>query len=378
MKIFAFHLLNDYSGSPKVLSQLIRIWSQSNIPVTVVSCKGRQGFLSNIPHCNYLYFPYRWSKNPWLRLFYYFFSQVLLLLKTWKHVKKGDLVYVNTVLPFGAALLGKWKGCRVVYHIHETSIRPKLLKRFLFAIVRYAANEVVYVSDYLQKQERVAGVKSHLLYNSLDENFFTTAKATVKPTSETKNVLMICSLKAYKGVWEYLQLAVRHPEFKFRLVVNAHEDEIKHFFGTAKIPSNLDVFPTQMYTHRFYAWAHVVLNLSRPDQWVETFGLTMLEAMAYELPVIAPTVGGITELVVPGFNGYLCDSRNLQQVSEKLQLILTHKTHYAQLQKGARQVAGRFSPEAFQENSLKLLGISELPASVPINGKKTTPLKRTH
>ena len=43
MKIFAFHLLNDYSGSPKVLMQLIKGWTKNNLDVHLVTCKGRNG-----------------------------------------------------------------------------------------------------------------------------------------------------------------------------------------------------------------------------------------------------------------------------------------------------------------------------------------------
>ena len=49
---------------------------------------------------------------------------------------------------------------------------------------------------------------------------------------------------------------------------------------------------------------------------VETFGLTILEGMAYGLPALIPPVGGITELVEHGRSGYWTNSRNLSHVSE--------------------------------------------------------------
>jgi glycosyltransferase involved in cell wall biosynthesis len=74
--------------------------------------------------------------------------------------------------------------------------------------------------------------------------------------------------------------------------------------------------------HPFYQKADIVLNLTRIDLANETFGLTVIEAMAYGLPVIVPTIGGIAELVTDGENGYKIDSRNIAELSEKLNQML--------------------------------------------------------
>lgn len=76
----------------------------------------------------------------------------------------------------------------------------------------------------------------------------------------------------------------------------------------------------------------MVLNLSRPDAWVETFGLTVIEAMAYGIPVIVPPVGGIAELVENGINGYKADSRNVNHVSHLLKEILDENALYNYMQ----------------------------------------------
>lgn len=64
MKIFAFHLLNDYSGSPKVLMQLVKGWVNEGIETTVVTGAGRNGFLSNLTGVRYKYFTYEFASNP--------------------------------------------------------------------------------------------------------------------------------------------------------------------------------------------------------------------------------------------------------------------------------------------------------------------------
>lgn len=353
MRIFAFHLLNDFSGSPKVLRQLLLGWAGHGIEVHLITTTDRDGFLSDLEGVVYHPFWYSFAENKVLRLLFLFASQTMLFFKTLFLVRKDDIVYVNTVLPFGAGLAGKLRGCRVIYHVHETSIKPAILKKFLFGIARMAASEAIFVSGFLAKEE-TGFRKSHILYNALPGDFNTNRNPGVRSTPEG-NVLMVCSLKWYKGVDEFLRLATENPHMHFRLVVNADNSDIAAYFSGSRMTQNLEIFPVQKDVRPFYEWADVVLNLSRPDGWVETFGLTAIEAMSYGLPVIVPPVGGIAELVEDGVNGFKADSRDMVNVGRILGDILGSQDLYNHLSKGALDRAGDFSEGKFLKGSLDIL-----------------------
>ncbi len=356
MRIFAFHLLNDYSGSPKVLMQLLKGWVQKDMEVNMVTCTGRDGFLSDIAGVRYHYFWYRWAANPWMRLFNLVWSQILLFFHFVCIVRKEDIVYINTVLPFGAAFVGKMKGCKVIYHVHETSMKPALLKKALFGIAQWAADEVIYVSKYLAAQEPFPASKTHVLYNAIEPAFLQQAKNYIRQNNTTlSNVLMVCSLKDYKGTHEFIRLAADHPEYQFRLVVNAAQSDIDTWLGGGTTSSNLHIFPTQTNLHPFYQWAHLVVNLSRPDGWIETFGLTIIEGMAYGLPAIVPPVGGITELVEDGKNGYQVDCRDTALLHKTLKKIMSDRAGYESMRQCALEKTHGFSETALLEGNLRIL-----------------------
>ena len=168
-------------------------------------------------------------------------------------------------------------------------------------------------------------------------------------------ILMICSMKWYKGVFEFIELANVLTFCQFRLVLNASEKEIASFFKGRILPENLEILPVQTNVHPHFQWADLVLNLSRPDGWVETFGLTILEAMAYHLPVIVPPIGGITELVENGKNGYKIDCRNPASLSRTAIEILQDNTLYESLQDHAAQKVKNFTEENFVRHSLEIL-----------------------
>ena len=354
MRIIALHLFNDYSGSPKVLMQLLKGFTKNNIETHLFTSSGHEGFLTGLEKVQYHFFTYRFFENKIFRLFFFLYSQLVLFVKLALFLKKTDIVYINTVLPFGAAIIAKIKGCRVIYHIHETSIKPKILKQFLFGIVKISAAEVVYVSNFLAQQEPL-NVKKSVLYNVLEKSFVAEANAHNSQSKSDKIVLMICSLKKYKGVDQFVSLARMNPGFKFKLVVNALQKEIDEYFKAVQIPTNLLLYPTQKNTHPFYEEASILLNLSDVNLWVETFGLTILEGMAYGLPAIVPPVGGVVELVEDGVNGFLLDSKDIKNISKKINALFSDQALYQSMRKSALAKSTFFSEGNFEYESIKLV-----------------------
>lgn len=355
MKIIAAHLLNDFSGSPKVLMQLLKGWTKHDIETELYTCSGRNGFLSDIDKVNYNYFSYQWAKNPFLRLLNLVLSQLILAFSIFRKASKEDIIYVNTVLPFGAALAGYARGCRVIYHIHETSVRPAILKSFLFGLVKFTATDVVYVSNYLADTEPIHGKRTHILHNAIENAFLAKAKENKKAKTELNNILMVCSLKAYKGVNEFIQLAEILPDFQFQLVLNATKDEITQFFLEIIIPANVTLHDSQTNLHPYYKWADLVVNLSRPSEWIETFGLTILEGMAYENPAIVPPVGGVTELIENNKNGYRINSGEISTLADRIKSLSADATLYQSFRRHTIEVLSQFKEDYFISQNIQIL-----------------------
>ena len=360
MKIYAFHLLNDYSGSPKVLMQLMKFWVKKDIEVHMVTSRGRNGFLSNLKGVKYHYFWYRWNENRFFRLFNLLLSQFILLSMLLFKVKKKDIIYINTVLPFGAAFLGKLKGCRIIYHIHETTVKPALFKFFLFGIAKRWASDVIYVSKFLSEQEPFNKDRNYILHNAIELEFLKEANKKKQVKTNASKVLMVCSLKEYKGVNEFFELAKNNLNYRFRLVLNSSKQEIDAYFSHFIELENLEIYDTQTNLHPFYQWADIILNLSKPDGWVETFGLTIIEAMAYGIPAIVPPVGGIVELVEENKNGFLVDSRNTKLLHEKLNILLNNQDVYKRMATCSSEKIHLFREDVFTEKNLKILTIDVL------------------
>ena len=355
MKILAAHLVNDFSGSPKVLMQLLKGWVQNDIQVSLYTSNNREGFLSKLQSINYTFFKYNYSGNFVSRILSFGISQISLFIKILKDADKTDVVYVNTVLPFGAALAGKAKGCRVIYHIHETSVSPLFLKKLVFKTVQWTATDVIYVSHYLANKEPIQNKRIYILHNAIENEFMATAQKYTRTPRELRNILMVCSLREYKGVFEFIDLADIMPKYKFKLVLNATEEEITTFFEDIIIPLNVTVIDSQTNLHPYYQWADLTLNLSLPDQWIETFGLTILEGLAYGNPAIVPTVGGVVELIEDNKNGYRIDSKNTADIAATIRNLNEQRSLFQALRSHALSVVDLFKEDYFITKNIQIL-----------------------
>ena len=149
-RIIAVHLLNDRSGSPFVLRQALEVLAEAGYAIDLLTATpGAPGFLSDLSGVTTHALPYRWSASAWRTLLNFARVQWLLFWKVLKMTTADSTVYVNTLLPAGAALAARCRGARVVYHLHEVSLRPALLRRVLCAVASRTAHQVLHVSEHV-------------------------------------------------------------------------------------------------------------------------------------------------------------------------------------------------------------------------------------
>ena len=265
------------------------------------------------------------------------------------------MFFVNTMMPFGAALAARLIGKPVIYHVHETSLKPALLKRFLRLFIRFTATKIIYVSEYLAQAESFSGKNQYVVHNAIDIDATQTPRRTA---GAIFNVLMICSLKNYKGVPELFDIAailLRREDIRFTLVLNAEQAEINVLLAGITIPDNITLFPRQANVVPFYEKANLLLNLSRPDECIETFGLTILEGMAHGIPAIAPPVGGPTEIVRDGREGLLISCYETQKIADAIIQLSEDPELYLHLARNAQARAKDFSLKNFEKKIISIL-----------------------
>ena len=357
-RIICFHLYNDFSGSPKVLSMVLKGLLRCGCRVDLVSsCGGILDGLENWSGLEKHSYWYAFSDNKVLAMLRYGSVQVYTFLLAFRYLFSRDCVfYINTLLPVGPALAGRIMGKRVIYHYHENAFAKGMFYKTLAWMMQRLAHKIICVSAYqksfLKRRQGVVVVP-----NALPDEFVGRLYPDPQAAFERKTVLMLGSLKSYKGTLEFIRIASMMPQYNFELVLNDSNDNIgKYLSGRGiSLSENIHIYPRQSDVSDFYNRASIVLNLSNKDFFIETFGLTALEAMSAGLPVIVPTVGGIAEIVEDGVNGYKIDIQNQYHIIKKIQIMLEDKDLYVRLSRNALNFSQHFSEAGMVKSVCNIL-----------------------
>lgn len=354
MKHFiCFHLFNDYSGSPKILAMVIKGLLQRGCKIDLVTSRG--GVLDFEEPRGALkthYYKYNFSNNPFITILRYAGVQIYTFFFAFRYMfTPNTIFYINTLLPAGAALAGKIMGKKIIYHYHENAFAKGLSYKILCRLMQWLASDIICVSEY-QKSFLKRKNKVHVVPNALPpafcRNFSQYDNINIK---NPKMVLMLSSLKLYKGTLEFIELSKRLPNYTFQLIINDTQDNIESFINNHRIQinNNLHIFSRQEDIASFYRQASLVVNLSNKEEFIETFGLTALEAMTAALPVIVPTAGGIAEMVKDGINGYKIDVQQLDDIALCIENIFSDDKLYRSLSFNAKNTSMQYSYESMIE-----------------------------
>ncbi|GHU73230.1 hypothetical protein FACS189450_12610 [Spirochaetia bacterium] len=346
MNLLCIHLLNNYTGSPKVLANIIKEFSlYKEFSISLLTSQ-TDGCLSNIPNIHYYTNHYKWINNKLGLAILFVSAQLYMFFFVLVHTKKFDVLYINTVVPFAVALAGVLAHKTIIYHVHEVYIHPNMFQKIMWRTMEKYATKIITVSQYVGTN---INRPTTVIYNATSRGFAKKAETymqnmyAISDKFTQKTILMVASLKKYKGIDIFVSLAQKCPEYSFFMVISSPLDDITDYFAATRLPVNLQLLPQQADLIPYYRNAAIVCNLSIPDLWIETFGLTLIEAFHFGIPCIAPDFGGPKEILTNGVDGFLVNPCDEDTVANAIHAILASEECYAQFCANALKVSQQFS-----------------------------------
>ncbi len=111
----------------------------------------------------------------------------------------------------------------------------------------------------------------------------------------------------------------------------------------------------------FYRGLDLYMNTSHH----EGIPMSILEAMAHGLPVVAPKVGGIKEIIRDGVEGYLLDGRDPEDIADRCLALYRDRALRDRMAEAARErVVSEFSVERMVDRYYRLYSAREFPVGV--------------
>ena len=266
-----------------------------------------------------------------------------------------DLLHVHYAIPHSiAALLAQQmtdsrRRLPFITTLHGTDITLVGLDRSYFPITKFSiekSNGVTSISENLRQHTlEVFGVRNEIrvIYNFVNADLY---KPCAARNRDRKRLVHISNFRPVKRVLDCLHILAE---------VRKHVDAVLYMIGDGP-----ERGPAQRLARELGLDSHVVflgkqdhverlipLNdvLLLPSE-MESFGLAALEGMACGVPPVATRVGGVSELVTDGVDGFLEQVGDISaQASRAVELLSDHSKHSRMSEAARHSAVTRFSTD---------------------------------
>ncbi len=318
----------------------------------------------------------------------------MLELAAWAAPQSFDLAWVNCFDSYPGADLATRLEIPVVWSIHESfdvaiwwagaygpgSAHPYARDRAEAAL--RDAGALVFAADATRRQyERHCSPERMLTFPygiELDEiaryrRRFDPAAARERLgiAEDATVVLSLGTIEPRKGqallAQAFARVCETHPTAQLVLVGdqrNTYSDGLHEYLERSEISDRIRVVPLVADP---YEW-HGVADLFVLASDLESSPIVILEAMAFETPVVATGVFGVPELIEPGVNGYLCEPSDLDSLGGALDQALSASPESRRKvgEAGAQRVWARHDAGAYETRMRSLMtGLAADPEARP-------------
>ncbi len=206
-----------------------------------------------------------------------------------------------------------------IKNIHSESF----FKNFTSTFICVSNGERELAINYLKVDKN----KINVIYNGVNDK----SVATIK--NPKSSVVSFSRFSYEKNMTDSYEIVKKtNSSIQFNWIGNGEEfNIIKERIENDKI-DNLHLLGFKNKPQKYLVPGSIYLSTSRH----EGLPLSLLEAEAYGIPIVASNVVGNNEVVIDGYNGFLFDQGDTDLAVEKIELLIENSDLYHQMSKNAR------------------------------------------
>jgi D-inositol-3-phosphate glycosyltransferase len=262
----------------------------------------------------------------------------------WAQGRGFDAVLVNTAttMTFVGAEVAERLDLPVVWAIHESfppsflwaELAPQVRERLDRALQR-ASCLLFEAEATLRLFEPTAGeAQCVMLPYGLDLEPIDAARASFDRTAvrrrlgvpeDARAIVCVGTVEPRKAqallAQAFDRIAARHPKAHLYFIGGREDDDseaLQQYISAPETSDRMTLVPLSKDVQPWYGLADLLVCASD----VESLPRTVLEAMAWETPVLATNVFGLPELIEHGETGWLCEARDLEALADALAEVL--------------------------------------------------------
>lgn len=276
--------------------------------------------------------------------------------------REYDYLYVSKSFDIPVALLAShYLGTKVIFGSGGTEFFPGygyLVKKVdhFFACSAFNASQI----------EKYCGIRPEVLPNGVNTELF----RPTEPDRELQQklgltgtdtiIMSACRLVGWKGIQYAVKAVARLVKegygIKYVIIGDGeYRRDLENLVETLGVGNSV-LFPGGIKNSELPRYYSVAKAAVFPSIGIETFGISIAEAMACGVPVISTRVGGIPEVVAEG-TGLLVPPRDEVSLSEALKTLVTDSALRERMgAEGRRRIIEKFSWDVIVERFGRYIG----------------------
>lgn len=281
-----------------------------------------------------------------------------------------DLIYI-TPNSAGNAFYKDWltvkflkrKSKPIVAHFHNKGVAKNASNVIKSALYKdfFSDIDIILLSKRLQSdiQRFASSDQIHICPNGMPDLI---SAASPRPVSGTPHILFLSNLLVDKGILTLLDALkiLNQNGYEFVCdIAGAETAEIDKTRLEQEI-ENRSLTAKTIFHGAVYSYDKVGL-FNNSDIFVfpsqnEAFPLVCIEAMQYSIPIITTDEGGIPDMVIDGYNGYICTDHRPESLAQNIAKLISDRDLRQRMGQNCRKhYEQHFTLNSFEKNLCDIL-----------------------
>ena len=311
-------------------------WEMGNVlsKNNEVEIIGGKGAYIKYPQLNYKIFPFAERKDI-INLgsrFKKFGERISFFKNAYSYLKKQnyDLVVLSKPLDFFSAYFFKKWGAKVAFVSGGEDFYgfDKFFVKYIDYMFAVSEDNKKIIQNRYNRKVKILpnGVNLDLFKKDLNEAKKLKEKFNL---TQEKVLLSVGRLVALKGYQDVIKILPYLKDVKY-LIVGKGEylENLKKLAKELRVENKV-LFVGEVRHNELYKYYSLADLFIQPTLTKEAFGITLIEALACEVPVVARNVGGMKEIIKNNINGFLFENDLVEKITMALNYNFTDLRSYA-------------------------------------------------
>lgn len=259
-----------------------------------------------------------------------------------------DVLYVPSISAGSGSLLAalhyRLTRRRVIHHFHDLGTNNRLFALWIPLVTDFVHNTEFGYQDVVRKLPAIKHKRNFIVPYILEvDERLPEDPEVCRWLTEKRNLFFVGQISSHKGVDILLKtfnlLAPRYPDVLLHLVGGCGNDfrcELDREIASAGLGDRVRFWGFREDATRLMRFAHVYVHTSPPSRFHESFGRSVVEAMAHGVPTVCFRSGALQEIVLHEKTGLICEESG-SSLASALTRFLEHREFREACGKGARQ-----------------------------------------